>query len=193
MSKKKRKIPELTPEQIAGWEDYRNSLYLQKSKSDDLYEKAITFISSGALGITLTFHDKIVPYEKVEYVIFVSIGWGLLVATLFINLISNYQTSRSVDNTIDSIDEFITYKINYEDFKEGINNKNKYINNLNKASIILLGLGLLSIILYVSLNIHYGKKEQSEFNTETVNGQTFEKGKFSKQRSDSTKTYITTE
>ncbi len=53
-------IKEFSPEQWKGWQEYRQALYLQKTKSDDLFEKAITFISSGALALTLTFHDKIV-------------------------------------------------------------------------------------------------------------------------------------
>jgi pterin-4a-carbinolamine dehydratase len=60
---KKDKQINLTPEQLKGWEEYRKSLYLQKTKSDDQFEKAITFISSGALGLTLTFNDKIVPSQ----------------------------------------------------------------------------------------------------------------------------------
>ena len=77
-----------TTDQLVGWEDYRKSLYIQKSESDDLFEKAITFISSGALGLTLAFHDKIVPVENSVAVLLIAIGWFLLVATLFINLIT---------------------------------------------------------------------------------------------------------
>jgi len=47
-----------------------------------IFEKAITFITSGELG--LTFHDKIVPVESAKVVYIIAIGWFPLVATLFI-------------------------------------------------------------------------------------------------------------
>src|SRR5690606_1702461 len=157
MKENKEEIVKFTSKQLEGWEEYRNALYIQKSKSDDLFEKAITFIASGALGLTLTFHDKIVPVENSIYVIIIAIGWALLVATLFINLISHYQSSKSTDNSIDEIDGIMDYEIAYSTFQNNLRNRNRRIDNLNKASIILLGVGLLLIIIYVSINIHYGK------------------------------------
>mgnify|MGYP000373066134 CR=1 FL=1 len=55
MSKKK------SEEEIEGWIEYRKSLLEQKSKSDDDFEKYITFIASGTLGLTLTFMENISP------------------------------------------------------------------------------------------------------------------------------------
>jgi len=167
MKENKEEIVKFTSKQLEGWEEYRNALYIQKSKSDDLFEKAITFIASGALGLTLTFHDKIVPVENSIYVIIIAIGWALLVATLFINLISHYQSSKSTDNSIDEIDGIMDYEIAYSTFQNNLRNRNRRIDNLNKASIILLGVGLLLIIIYVSINIHYGKEKQLDTKVET--------------------------
>lgn len=159
-------IIEFTPEQLSGWEEYRQALYIQKAKSDDLFEKAITFITSGALGLTLTFHDKIVPVEGAIYVIIIAIGWALLVATLFINLFSHYKSSKSTDDSIDEIDKIMEYEIGYAVFHQNLNNRNKNIDNLNKTSMVLLGAGLLLIIIYVSINLQYGKTTEFETTTE---------------------------
>lgn len=164
----KNDVVELTKEQLDGWEEYRNALYIQKSKSDDLFEKAITFISSGALGLTLTFHDKIVPVENSTYVILVALGWVFLVATLFVNLVSHYQSSKSTDNSIDEIDSIINKEITYYSFHRNLTRRNNVIDNLNKASILLLGIGLFVIVLYVSININYGKTKQTETTIETT-------------------------
>jgi len=155
-------------EQLELWEEYRNSLYIQKTKSDDLFEKAITFIASGALGLTLTFHDKIVPDDNAEAVVLIAIGWSLLVATLFVNLISHFQSSKSTDKTIDEIDGVLGYEITYEKFKHKLKLRNSLIDNLNKISILLLGLGLLLIIIYVSINIHYGKETKTNTTEQTT-------------------------
>ncbi len=34
-----------TPEQLEGWENYRQELYLNKTNSDDKFEKAINLIT----------------------------------------------------------------------------------------------------------------------------------------------------
>lgn len=157
-----------TPEQLEWWEDYRNKLYDLKSKSDDQFEKAITFITSGALGLTLTFHDKIVPFSGAICVYFIALGWTLLVATLFINLYSHYQSSKSTDTTIDDVDEVICFKLTYDGFRDKVNSRNSIINILNKASIYLLGAGLILIIIYVSINLHYGKETKSDTTIEAT-------------------------
>ena len=191
MGKRKKDKPiEFTSEQLAGWEEYRQALYIQKSKSDDLVEKAITFISSGALGLTLTFHDKIVPAVDAIYVIIIAIGWALLVATLFINLISHYQSSKSTDNSIDEIDNIIDYKITYSIFQEKLGKRNRSIDNLNKASIFLLGMGLLLIIIYVSINLHYGKTTQSKTTIETTKSATTQHEQSKSEEAIDTTTYI---
>ncbi len=167
MKENKEEILKFTPKQLEGWEEYRNALYIQKSKSDDLFEKAITFIASGALGLTLTFHDKIVPVENSIYVIIIAVGWALLVTTLFINLISHYQSSKSTDDSIDDVDRIIDYSSSYETFQKEIRKRNRRIDNLNKVSIMLLGIGLFLIIIYVSINIHYGNEKQLDIKVET--------------------------
>src|SRR5690554_6501273 len=129
-------IKEFSPEQWKGWQEYRQALYLQKTKSDDLFEKAITFISSGALALTLTFHDKIVPADKAIYVILIGIGWAFLIATLFFNLVSHYQTSKSLDKTIDEVDEIMDYKTTYLEFQKKLEKRNNRINKLNFTSIL---------------------------------------------------------
>jgi hypothetical protein len=142
--------------QLEEWEEYRQSLYVQKSKSDDLFEKAITFISSGALGLTLTFHDKIVPAENANNVIIIAFGWTFLIATLFVNLFSHFRTSKSIDSSIDEIDNIMEYKIDYFTFQQNLTKRNNFITKLNKTSIVFLGIGLFLIIIYVSINIHNG-------------------------------------
>lgn len=60
------------------WKEYRLSILEQKAKSDDDFEKYITFISSGALIITLTFVEKISPLDHSVYKWIIISGWGFL-------------------------------------------------------------------------------------------------------------------
>jgi len=91
------------------WKEYRLSILEQKSKSDDDFEKYITLIASGALGLTLTFIDKISPLKESVAVWVIAIGWILLALTLFINLVSHFLSSKFNEKTIQDIDDKINY------------------------------------------------------------------------------------
>jgi len=136
-------------EEIKGWLEYRKSLLEQKSKSDDDFEKYITFIASGALGLTLTFLDKITPLDCAVYIWLVATGWVLLALTLLINLFSHFLSSKYTTKSIDEIDD----AIDYDSLRKNLDRRNKIINNLNGWSIFLLIAGVMSILIYVILNL----------------------------------------
>jgi len=137
-------------EQIEEWKNYRLSLLEQKSKSDDDFEKYITFISSGALGLTVTFIDKISPLKTSIAICFIAVGWVLLAFTLLINLLSHFLSSRYNEKTIQDIDDGLDYEI----IIDGIDKRNKIISLLNLISIILLGFGIISILTFIIINAY---------------------------------------
>lgn len=139
---------EKTKEEIEGWLEYRKSLLEHKSKSDDDFEKYITFIASGALGLTLTFLDKISPLDKAVFIWIIATGWILLSLTLLINLYSHFLSSKYTTKSIDEIDD----EIDYDSLRENLDKRNTNINKLNGWSIFLLFLGILFILIYVILN-----------------------------------------
>lgn len=151
---------EFSPEQLKGWEDYRSSIYEQQTKSHDSFEKAMTFLSSGALALTLTFHDKIVPTQNASWVSLIALGWLFLAATLFLNLLSHYRSSMSLNKSADEIDKVISYELSFEDFNSNLEERNNSINRLNNITIWLLGIGLVLVIVYVTINIYNGKETQ---------------------------------
>lgn len=168
-NKKENKItPKFSAEQLKGWEEYRSSIYDQQTKSHDLFEKSMTFITSGALALTLTFHDKIVPVGNAKAIPLIATGWILLAITLFVNLVSHYLSSKSLNKSADEIDQVITYKLSFEKFYNNLEKRNKNIDRLNKITIWSLGVGLILIIFYVTINIYNGEKEQSESKIETT-------------------------
>lgn len=141
---------EKSKEEIQEWKEYRLSILEQKSKSDDDFEKYITFIASGALGLTLTFIDKTNPLKESIAIWVIVLGWMLLALTLFINLLSHYLSSQHHEKTIQDIDEEIEYDI----LIKKIDYRNKIISSLNLSSIILLGLGILLILIFTTLNAY---------------------------------------
>ncbi|GAA3555895.1 hypothetical protein [Snuella lapsa] len=136
--------------EIEEWKEYRLSVLEQKSKSDDDFEKYITFIASGALGLTITFIDKISPLEESIVIWVIALGWVLLAFTLFINLLSHFLSSKYNEQTIQDIDD----EIEYDNLINRIDNRNRIISQLNLSSIILLGLGIISILIYTIVNAY---------------------------------------
>ncbi|MDX1773487.1 hypothetical protein [Oceanihabitans sediminis] len=136
--------------EIEEWKEYRLSVLEQKSKSDDDFEKYITFIASGALGLTITFIDKISPLKESIVIWVIALGWVLLAFTLFINLLSHFLSSKYNEQTIQDIDD----EIEYDNLIDRIDNRNRIISRLNLSSIILLGLGIISILIYTIVNAY---------------------------------------
>ncbi|NRB60403.1 MAG: hypothetical protein HRU50_10765 [Winogradskyella sp.] len=153
-----------TEEDKKGWDEYRLSLLVEKSKSDDHFEKYITIIASGALGLTITFIDKISPLENAICIWIISIGWFLMTTTLFINLLSHYIASKNNSKAVQDIDD----EKDYDEIVSGINKRNKKMDRLNIASIYTLAIGLCCILIYTSINAYNGKKKQNSAESETV-------------------------
>ncbi len=143
---------EKTEEQIEKWTAYRLSVLEEKRKSDDDFEKYITFIAAGALGLTLTFIDKISPLKESIWIWCIILGWFCLAFTLFLNLYSHYRSSNNNEKTIQDIDNELEYKI----LVDNISKRNTTVSYLNLSSIILLGLGIFFILLFTSINAYNG-------------------------------------
>tara|TARA_R110001583_G_scaffold125603_1_gene277153 strand:+ start:5828 stop:6262 length:435 start_codon:yes stop_codon:yes gene_type:complete len=139
-------------EQIQQWKEYRLSLLEEKGKSDDDFEKYITFIASGSLGLTLTFIDKISPLKESIFIWVIVLGWFSLAATLFVNLLSHYISSANNTKAIQDIDD----DLNYEELVDNIDKRNKFVSRLNIISIISLGFGITCILIFTTINAYHG-------------------------------------
>ncbi len=137
-------------EEIAEWKEFRKSVFENKIKSEDDYEKYITLISSGALGLSITFIEKIVPLKNATEKWILIAGWILLTITLFVSLLSHFYSRRYSEITIEDIDN----DLNYDTIADNINRRNKYLEWFNFSTISTLFLGIISIVIFVSINIY---------------------------------------
>lgn len=137
-------------EELAEWKEFRKSVYENKIKSEDDYEKYITLISSGALGLSITFIEKIVPLNSAIYKWVLILGWVLLTITLFVSLLSHFFSRKFSEKTIEDIDN----DLEYESISENITKRNEYLEYFNFSTITTLFLGIISIVVFVSINIY---------------------------------------
>lgn len=132
------------------WKEFRKSVYENKLKSEDDFEKYITFISSGALGLSMVFIEKIVPIGVSKFNFIIIIGWILLAISLFANLLSHFFSRKYSEATIEDLDK----ELEYEVICVKINRRNKFLEVFNITTISTLFIGIVLIIIFVSFNLN---------------------------------------
>lgn len=131
------------------WLEFSKSVYEIKSKSQDDFEKYINLIASGGLGLTIAFFDKIVQIDIAICLWIIVLGWFLLAFTLLMNLLSHFKSVKFSELTISEINNK-----DYDAVFINVERRNKIIDTLNSISLASLITGVLSIILFVTINIY---------------------------------------
>lgn len=158
-----------------------------KEKSDDDYEKNITYISSGTLILSLTFIEKIVALDKSTALFSLIISWILLAITLLINLISHQLSSFYHEKAIDEVKQHSNFndeKSSDENKQIGLNilekkitKRNDIIRFLNWSTTGTLIAGIFFLILYCSLNAIKMTNENKKVNNPNSSSNYLEKGR----------------
>lgn len=124
--------------------EYQKDLLDTVNKSQDDFEKQLSFISAGALGLSMLFIEKIVPLSTACHKWLLITGWILLAITLFSNLVSHFLSSQYSYKTL----------LEYQNGTETKHSKRtKWITVINIGTIITLILGILFILIFSSINI----------------------------------------
>ncbi|MFZ4414198.1 MAG: hypothetical protein ACOYOV_14035 [Bacteroidales bacterium] len=136
--------------------EINNKLNIEKTidKSEDYFETKITYISAGTLGLSFAFIEKIVNITNSTNKWLLILGWLLLCATLLINLMSHLISKRYAYKIEDELDELDSE--NEEDvnkFNKNVRKRNYITDIINFFSGIILILGIISIVIFASLNI----------------------------------------
>jgi uncharacterized protein with PQ loop repeat len=127
--------------------NYSEELKTLIQKSYDSFERQLNYISAGALGVSMLFVEKVVKDIRQTQCNWVLIfSWSLFTLTLVSNLLSHIYTSNIHDKTLSEI-----YSENYD--HKNASSRNKKIKIWNIVSIILLFLGIIFQIIFISLNI----------------------------------------
>jgi len=115
-------------------------------ETESLFEKNLTYLSAGALGLSLTFIEKITKLDSATAIQFLVLGWILLSLTLAINLVSHLISRhyiRKSQREYDKKDRGVFARIK---------KRNAIISTINWATVTLLILGIASIVIFTSIN-----------------------------------------
>lgn len=132
---------------IDSLKEYVTELKTTIQKSHDSFERQLNYISAGALGLSILFIEKVVKdISSTQCKWLLKISWGLFTLTLISNLLSHVFTSTKHNKTLVEI-----YSDKYEPQKAIA--RNREIRFWNIVSVTFLICGIISQIIFISLNI----------------------------------------
>lgn len=122
---------------------YIEDLYQDHKYSIEKFDSQALFISSGALGLSLSFIENLVSLSTAKYQwIFILSIW-LFVISISFGFIAHYKSSRIIMNQIRLVDED-----RLDDIKP-----DKFTPVINRLLTGIIILGILTLVLFVSINI----------------------------------------
>lgn len=149
---------------IKGWENYRDSVYANKSKSEDDFEKYINLLATGGIILGFTFMEKIISLTTISWIWISVFGLVLLAGTLLLNLLSHYKSISDADEILSEIDNKEYLKV-YDNSSK----RNKVIRNLNLTSIWSLILGCFFIMMFITKNLYELNKKEEKIDFKSYN------------------------
>jgi len=130
--------------------DYRASLEHAISGSEDDFEKNLVYLSAGSLVLSIGFIEKIVPMDNAKYTWFLIVSWCLIALTLLLNLASYLI---SADNGTEAREDLDNHVLDDKERYDKLKARNKKIRKVNWTSYSLFSLGIISMIIYCSINV----------------------------------------
>lgn len=133
---------------IAYQEQCLKSLNDCRKGSENDFEDKISYITAGALGISLTLFKD---YGGCDSVWMLLISWWMLLASLLINCLSAHYVRTSCVNTAKKVKNAMAngWSTNFNNQIERINNISDWC---NRTTIVLSMAGIMAIVLFTTLN-----------------------------------------
>jgi hypothetical protein len=133
--------------------DERRSLIDAEIDQSRLFDRAILVLSSGALGLSLTFIDKAVPNIDGDTLRWLKTGWVFFIGSLLSTLVSFQVSQAALKRQRDIIDYL--YSLPAEDKENSTETTNKFAKRtfrLNISALLLFVAGTISLTVFVALN-----------------------------------------
>lgn len=143
----------------------RKILLGHKQDHSNNLDKAILTLSAGALGLSLTFLDKINPHNSQCLKLMLLFSWIGFTLSILLTLISFVTSEKAYDRQIEINDKY------YEDERKEPekNELNVFVDSIRIASIasFMVGTALLLIYTFISMNYQKEIKNDGSVQTET--------------------------
>ena len=137
---------------IAIRNDYAKNQYDQ-CKS---FDQNIFIISSGIFGVSFSFLQNVVktPLKNIGWILILS--WSLILSSIIVSLLAYIINYYAYKTAIDIIDIKIRNETSQVKMKEPNNQNQKIAEIMNIINLVLLIVGMIFLMLYVSINFIRG-------------------------------------
>jgi len=147
----------------------RGSLNELAFKTCERYDQWVLTLSGGALAISLTFLEKIAPEPAANTLFLLGLSWIGYILAILAGFCAIFFSRQSIYRQVDIDDaEYAHFRKTTSETKpegdslpEMKNSPSEYVNKLNKASLICLGLGTLFLCCFAFANISSAKDRKT--------------------------------
>lgn len=129
----------------------RDDLLARNLSNSEKYDNAILTLSTGLLGLSLAFIKDIVPLAQSHYVFLLIMSWCAFGASIVSTLVSFALSQRGIERQLEYAGKY--YLEELEEFLDKKNRPKQWTDFVNYLSGILFIVGIITTILFVSLNI----------------------------------------
>jgi len=122
-------------------------------RSQDHFERQLSYISAGALALSVGFiKDIVTPIKDSTFKWMLVAGWGLLIFTLLLNLISHLVAVKYAKKGAKETDDI---ESSYDPVK--IDKRSKRMSRINWTTVMTLAGGIILIVIYITINSIYDR------------------------------------
>ena len=129
---------------------HRNALLSIQKHNITAFDKAIVTLSSGALGLSLIFLDKIGGSGKLEYSILLGAAWFVYLVSILCNLASYRSGFREATRDLADWDSLL---LDAEQCPRTLTTKRNVTSILNEISFWAFALGTILLCSFAYMNI----------------------------------------
>jgi hypothetical protein len=137
----------------------RADLLVRQLSNSENFDKAILSLSTGALGLSLTFIKFIVPLEKAISIGYLTLSWLMFGAAIIATLLSFVSSQLGINKQLVFAKEY--YLNNNEEFLAKTNWFAKITNYLNYAAGLFFAIAVATTIFFVTQNLK-GESKMTE-------------------------------
>jgi len=130
---------------------YRDYAVKEFTKSQESFDKVLLTLSSGALGISISLTNNIIPISTSQNKPLLFFAWIFWVVSLIVLLVSHLLSASAWNKTIDQID---SDKLPLKNEKPG-EPYNLLVSVCNYGGLSFFVIGLILFISYILINLEW--------------------------------------
>ena len=134
-------------------DEYRRKVWEDSKSGSENFDKYLVTLSSGALGVSLTFIKDVVPLKDAVWIPWLIVSWAAFILAILVTLFSFRISLRALERMFPVLNDFYLNG-NVDAFNKHLEDPwTKAVDWCAYAGIFLFVVGLLCTMIFVSGNV----------------------------------------